>query len=183
MVNSLSKVFAALLAVMLLYIYPAAEAAQRQDDLSRLAARQAVTRFVDAVRTKGFITPLMYSEFTNELALTGNLYDINLEHQHLKYVPDYLDAAEPDTFQGSYQTVYDGYYNAQIFAKLYPGSSVSEDGERRYLMTADDFFSVRITNTNRTMSESLRSMLLLSTEADASSIYISYGGMVLNEAY
>ena len=64
---------------------PAGEMARRQDDLSRLVVYQSVTKFVDSVRTKGYITPIMYNDFLQELATTGNIYNVEMEHHHKKY--------------------------------------------------------------------------------------------------
>lgn len=73
MSNSVSKWFAAFLALLLLYLVPAGEMARRQDDLSRLVVYQSVTKFVDSVRTKGYITPIMYNDFLQELAATEHV--------------------------------------------------------------------------------------------------------------
>lgn len=82
MVQSISKLLGALLAVLLLYIVPAAQAAERQNDISGLNTYHSTVRFVDMVRTKGYITPTMYNDFIRELELTGNTYEVELEHMH-----------------------------------------------------------------------------------------------------
>lgn len=71
MSNSVSKLFAAFLALLLMYVVPSAELARRQDDLSRMVVYQSATKFVDSVRTKGYITPTMYNDFLRELEATG----------------------------------------------------------------------------------------------------------------
>lgn len=82
MVQTISKLLGALLAVLLLYIVPAAQAAERQDDISGLNTYHSTVRFVDMVRTKGYITPTMYNDFMRDLELTGNIYEVDLEHMH-----------------------------------------------------------------------------------------------------
>ncbi|WP_211747850.1 hypothetical protein [Paenibacillus sp. Marseille-Q4541] len=183
MTDSISKMVAALLAVLLLYIYPAAEAASRQDELSQLTVYNTVTRFVDAVRTKGYLTPTMYDEFHRELSLTGNTYNIELEHLHKKYVPEYTDPSNQTEFTGKFDVVMDGYYNEQIMPVLYPDNELPvHDSSRRYILTSGDSFRVAVQNTNRTPAVIFQEWLHFGAES-ASKVAASYGGMVLNEDY
>lgn len=183
MTGGFSKLVGALLAVLLLYIYPAAEAANRQDELSQLTVYNTVTSFVDAVRTKGYITPSMYNQFQRDLSLTGNTYNIELEHLHKKYVPEYTDPANQTGFTGEFHAVMDGYYNAQILPVLYPDADLSLDNpSRRYLLTSGDTFRVDVENTNRTQATIFQEWLHFGAEP-LKRVSASYGGMVLNEDY
>ncbi|PQP81806.1 hypothetical protein C0Q44_19190 [Paenibacillus sp. PCH8] len=183
MINAASKLLAVLLAVLLLYVYPAAETADRQDDIARMTATQNVTRFVDSVRTKGYISPRMFAEFEEQLAQTGNVYEVSMEHLHKKYVPHYTDPIVTNSFAGTYEVVQDGYYSAQIRERLFPSSGAAsvDDLVRRYKLTTGDFFTVTLKNSNRTPSMLIREWL--SGTAQASAVFIAYGGMVLNEDY
>ncbi len=183
MINAASKLLAVLLAVLLLNVYPAAETADRQDDIARMTANQNVTRFVDAVRTKGYISPRMLAEFEEQLAQTGNVYEVSMEHSHKKYVPHYTDPMDNNSFTGTYEVVQDGYYSAQIRDRLFPSSGVipAEDPGRRYTLTTGDYFTVTLQNTNRTPSMLIREWLSGTTQDSA--VFVTYGGMVLNEDY
>ncbi|WP_106767757.1 hypothetical protein [Paenibacillus faecalis] len=184
MSNSVSKWFAAFLAVLLLYMVPAAESARRQDDLSRIVVYQSVTKFVDSVRTKGYVSPQMYQDFTRELDATGNLYEITMEHQHKKYHPEYMDPADPQTFQNQFSVVYDAYYEDEILKQLFPDTGLPLDhDDRKYKLTAGDFFQVGVRSLNRTPSLVLFDALTGSNSGDRSAISFPYGGMVLNEDY
>lgn len=184
MSNSVSKIFAAFLSVLLLYMVPAGESARRQDDLSRMLVHQAVTKFVDSARLKGFVSPQMYMDFMQELDVTGNLYEIEMEHRHKKYEPVYLDPADPRTFQDRYSVIYDAYYENDILAYLFPESAISlEDQRRMYKLTAGDFFQVKIKSRNQTPAILLFDALTLSNSRDKPAIAFPYGGMVLNEDY
>lgn len=88
MTNALSKIASALLAVLLLYLFPAVQTAQREADIRYMSAYHALTEFADAVRTKGYISPVMYEQFTRSLEAKGNLYDIELEHRHKNITPN-----------------------------------------------------------------------------------------------
>lgn len=168
----------------MLFIYPIYQQAERQDDLSQIVAHKAATEFVDAVRTKGYITPTMYQQFFDSMAATGNVFDVQMEHLHKKYNPIHTDAANPGTFQGKYETYYDGFYTEDIMKILFPNTSDPVNSQkRRYLLEVGDFFTVKVKNKNRTLATSLQDILLAGNTGDNTKIYIPYGGMVLNEDY
>lgn len=184
MSNSVSKWFAALLAVLLLYMVPAGESARRQDDLSRIVVHQSLTKFVDSVRMKGYVSPQMVQDFTRELDSTGNLYEITMEHQHKKYDPEYSDPADSRTFQNNYVVVYDAYYESEILGHLFPDTDLPiDDDSRIYKLTVGDFFQVKVTSKSRTPSLILFDALTGSNSGNKPAIAFPYGGMVLNEDY
>lgn len=184
MSNSVSKWFAAFLALLLLYLVPAGEMARRQDDLSRLVVYQSVTKFVDSVRTKGYITPIMYNDFLQELAATGNIYNVEMEHHHKKYHPEYADPSDPGTFLNRYSVVYDAYYQEDVMGYLFPQSNVDkQDERRRYRLTAGDHFQVSVSTLNRTPGLIMFDALTGSNSGGKAAIAFPYGGLVLNEDY
>lgn len=182
--NSMSKVFAAFLAVALLYVFPTMQAAERQDDLSQMMVYNAVVQFTDSVRTKGYVTPTMYNDFTQEMNATGNQYNIQLEHLHKTYHPEYSDPANPNTFQNKFTTVYEGYYENAILPVLYTeNTTTKDDPSRQYRLQNGDYFTVKVESTNRTMAAILRGMLGIEGNQNRSAVLARYGGMVLNEDY
>lgn len=186
MSNAVSKFVAVILALLLLYIYPTLEAARRQDDLSQMIVTNAVTQFVDAVRSKGYVTPTMYNEFIRDVYATGNEYVIHMEHLHKKYHPEYTDAADPNTFQDTFNVVYEGFYDSDLTDVLFPDNSLPLDSEsRKYKMMVGDFFKVSISNTNRTPANVMSDLLYGSgyLSGERAAIAFPYGGMVLNEDY
>lgn len=186
MSNPLSKIIAALLAVLLLYVFPLIETAKRQDDVSLLASYRQIEMFVDAVRDKGYITPQMYTEFNAGLGQAMNGFEIELEHRHKVYQPEYSDPADMSTFLGTYTVHYNAYYNNTIMDVLFPAEPATVQAaaweERKYKLSAGDFFAVRVASREEKPS-SVYSRLLYGeslTQADAP---LEYGGMVLNEDY
>ncbi|NGZ74501.1 hypothetical protein [Saccharibacillus alkalitolerans] len=177
-------IFAALLAVLLLFMYPLYEQARSQDKLANAVVQGAAVRFVDNVRTKGYITPRIYEEFNAQLAATGNQYDVELEHLHKRYSPDYSDPADPATFRGSFTTFYDGFYNEQILPVLFPDNGrSSDDPSRRYTMQVGDYIGIRLKNVNRTAAVQLWDFLMNDNTEENAAILMNYEGMVLNEDY
>ncbi|MBB3127905.1 hypothetical protein FHS19_002559 [Paenibacillus rhizosphaerae] len=184
MSNAISKFAAVLLTVVVMYIYPAAEASQRQDDLSRIVVYNAVTQFVDAVRNKGYISPVMYRQFLKEMQATGNEFDVQMEHLHKKYHPEYTDAANPGTFQNTFSTVYEGSYTSDIMDRIFPENALpNDDVSRIYKLTAGDFFKVTVKNVNRTPGTVMLDFITGALTGETAVIAFLYGGMVINEDY
>ncbi|MGY3386794.1 hypothetical protein ACVWZB_004748 [Paenibacillus polymyxa] len=178
----ISMPFAALIAIALLYFAPLLSSYVQQDQIAYNLSYNAVTNFVDAVRNKGYITPTMYSDFTRELELTGNMFDIQMEHKAKRYNPIYDNPADETTFTGSAEVYYDATYQDNILATLFPDNGASDnDPSRRYLLKEGDFFSVTVKNTNITNATILFDYLTNGTTGDATRIYIPYGGLVNNE--
>ncbi|MFC0213875.1 hypothetical protein ACFFK0_15700 [Paenibacillus chartarius] len=179
--DSISKVFAILIAILLLYVFPISSAFDQQDDVSELVALRATTTFVDAVRDKGYISPTMYNDFLQAIHATGNTFDVRMEHGQKRYVPVYADPTRPETFQGKYAVHYDMFYNAQILPVLFPNSAAGKDDPaRRYKLHVGDTFYVVVKNTNRTNGTILHDFLNNASSPNEK-IFIPYGGVVRNE--
>lgn len=189
MTNALSKITAALLAVILVCVYPAFQSAQRQEDIRVLTAYNTTTRFVDSVRSKGYISPVMYEQFVAELGLDGSDYKIELEHRQKKYIPEYDDPADVTTFLGYYSIHDEAYYEQDILKVLFldadrsPSSSHFMEGmARNYLMETGDFFTVKLTQLNKTPIDTFQQILFPGLTTGRKQAII-YGGMILNEDY
>ncbi|MWV42280.1 hypothetical protein GRF59_01435 [Paenibacillus sp. HJL G12] len=184
MTSAVSKFVAVLIAVALMFVYPSAEAYQKQDDLSRLVVYNALTQFVDAVRNKGYLTPTMYQDFLSEIHATGNDFDVQMEHLHKKYTPVYTDAADPSTFQHDIDVSYAGYYTVDIMSVLFPDQALPKDDElRKYKVNVGDFFKVTVKNVNRTAGTLMMDFVTGSISGNVPVLAYPYGGMVLNEDY
>ncbi|MCM3130500.1 hypothetical protein PUW24_00055 (plasmid) [Paenibacillus urinalis] len=179
-----SKLVAGFIALILMMLYPLYQSTVRHDNQIQTVVHQTVTEFVDAVRTKGYISPEMYLQFNKKLGETGNVYDVTLEHMHKKYNPVYSDPANPATFQNSFDTYYEGHYTEEIMKVLFPETNIPADNDsRKYKLALNDFITVSVKNKNRTMSTIMQDFILVGNSGDVPKIYMNYGGMVLNEDY
>ncbi|WP_433708990.1 hypothetical protein [Paenibacillus illinoisensis] len=180
--NPFLKVFMVVVALVLIFLWPISSGLNKQDDISEIVVLNAVTQFVDSVRDKGYITPTMYNEFVEQMALTANTYDIQMEHRHKRYDPIYDDAG---VYLGGFNVNYESFYNAQINDKLFPRNSAEkiESPTRVYKLATGDFFSVVVKNTNRTSGTLINDVLTGTINTPNEKIVIPYGGMVLNEDY
>ncbi len=180
MVNALSKITAALLAVLLLFLFPALQAAQRQEDIRYLAAYRTLVQFTDAVRNKGIVTPKMYEDFIREIEITGGGYEVELEHRHKTYHPEYGDPADPTSFLNDFSVVYDAFYTSDILQAMFP-TGTGNIGDN-YVLQEGDFFAVTVVDLSRSPLDILSEFLYNGAGKEKPSL-LTYGGMVLNEDY
>lgn len=174
----MSQIFAVILLVLAMIFVPVYQSYQRQDDLAYQVAYQAVTDFVDNVRTKGYISAKMVEDFESNLELGSYLYKTEFIHEKKVYTPVYSDSG---TWMEKYVVDYDEYYKAQIMPKLFDESNPLTKEERKYLLSAGDFFTVKVENMTRTKSSMLLDFLTVGNSGDGVEIVIPYGGLVLNE--
>lgn len=209
--DTLSKAFALILAVLLLYMFPISETYERQDDISYIVALNAVTSFVDSARNLGYVSPNMYTDLVQGLEKTGNTYDIVMEHQHKQYIPVYVYKGESDyqaehnkrvtagtrqptdgtpIFLDRYEVLFNAFPTDDILKEMFPeydpalGDKQPNvlDPDRFYKMSVGDTFKVTVTNTNRTNATVIRD-ILTGGNTPNERIVIPYGGMVQNEDY
>lgn len=186
MPNALSKVVAIFIAVFLLFIYPIKNELERQDETSRIYVLNKTIGFVDSVRNLGYITPDMYEEYLSELAMTGNLYKVNLEHAKLEYLPvmEYNPSTgQYETQLGEFQKSYINTYTEEIEECLFPITYPPDPPQmgQPYEMRMGDYFTVSVVNQNKTMATKIQEMIygrFISPEK----IFVTYGGMIKDES-
>ncbi|MDQ0271218.1 hypothetical protein [Cytobacillus purgationiresistens] len=184
MVNPLSKVFSFFILIGCLFIVPLFFSFIKADDLAEINAQNVVTKFVDSVRNKGYISPSMYNDFVYDLESTGYLFDIELSHEKKTFHPVYEDPADSGTFKGDYIVDYDNYYSKQINKVLFPDNSLPIESESRvYKLMVGDYFKVTVQNMNRTKATIVHDFLTFGNTGNPTVIHIPYGGMVHNEDY
>lgn len=180
MPNIISKIFALILCALLLFFVPVYQSYQKQDDLVYQVAKQAVTNFVDNVRTKGYITPQMYEDFQREMNIGTYLFRTEMVHEQKVYTPIYTDT---NIFTGQYKVDYDEYYWEQIEKFLFDETNLINKKDLMYKLQQGDFFSVHVENMTKTKSTMLFDFLTGGPGGNDIVISIPYGGMVLNEDY
>lgn len=94
--DNLQRVFSILMSTIIFFMLPLYIAFEKKDDISYALSLKITNNFVDEVKSKGYISKNMYDGFTSDLALTGNIYEIKMEHIAKKYYPaiySYEDAS------------------------------------------------------------------------------------------
>lgn len=182
MVNPISKLFAVILSVLVMFYFITYQNYKKQEDLTYINTYKVVTEFVDNVRMKGYITPSMYEDF--ELALhtgTDVLFNIELTHSQKVYSPIYTDPTDSNSFTGEYQVDYQEFYWEQIKQPLFLDESTPYE-ERIYKLQTGDYFEVYVENKTKFKSSMLLDFLTGSVGNDNDVLIpFPYGGMVLNQ--
>jgi len=161
MEDSLSIIFAVIIALLLMFLFPMIDTWEMQDNLSYVVVYSAVTDFVDTVRNTGYISQESYDNFEAKLYSTGNTYSITMEHRELN-----------DDLR-----VYLNTYTNEILDTIH--TVVEDDSTKTKIYRLDkyDYFYVTVKNTNRTQATVLSDFLSTST-GDNFKIGVSYGGVV-----
>lgn len=172
--DSLAVIFATIVAILLMFIFPLMDTWERQDDLSYMLAYSIVVDFVDTVRNTGYMTESMIMDFEEQLAATGNTYHIQYEHREIVYMP-YTDAAG----ETRYKVGYLYHFNEDIEEAIDVDRATNPDDPKYTNFQKGDYFFVSIKNTNKTQSTIVKEFLYAST-LETFKIGVPYGGMVRN---
>ena len=165
--DSLSIIFATIVAAIIMFLFPMIDTWERQDDLSYMAAYTAVVDTVDAVRNTGRLTDDMYNDLLSVITTTGNRFDIQMEHREYVVVPNGA---------GNYEMVYVTHYTDEILSHLESASKNNEYIE----FNKGDFFYISIKNTNKTQATMLK-QTLYGAKMETFKIGVPYGGQIRNE--
>ena len=157
--DSLWKMFGIILGVILIFAVPTMYSYQRQDDIIYNLIMSETSEFSQKIRESGKINQQMLNELNQILYTSGLTYEIELEHQEKCF-------SEED---GLMEVYYEGTYTQDINAIV--------EKEGTYRLNSGDFFYVRIRNTSRTKSQSIRSLLGLRGGVNPE-IYVVSGGIV-----
>lgn len=169
--NFLGKIFAVILAAVVLFIVPVINYANSNDDIMQSTVYNITTEFVSDVREQGKITQDMYMNFVRELDNTGILYDIELQHKYTSPVPEYDDTGKTVSVNEVDNIV----YTDEILKSVYETNGV-------YVMSKGDDFSVIVTNRDPTLGQKMRQIVFKSTEATPR-IIVRDGGVIRDENY
>lgn len=111
MEENVQRVFSIIIAVIVFFLLPMYVAFEKKDDTAYALAVRMTSELVENIKNNGYISKKMYDDYVTRLAITGNTYDIKIEHKAYKYYPvicSYTDA----TFTTLRETFeYDRYIN------------------------------------------------------------------------
>lgn len=181
--DNLSIIVTMLVFVILIVIFPLYNYFERQDDMSYNLVLKATTNFVDGVINCGYIDQEMYDKYIQQLAVTGNLYDIQLEAHKKTYTKDPYNLTS-----NTYVEQYNVDYNADIFDEntgALKNSNVKIDNKVLkngvyYLNVGDQIF-VKVKNSNTTMAGAIFNIIV--PTSDTKRLSFNYGGIIKNNAW
>ena len=169
--DSFMTVIAIFVATILMFIFPLLSVSERSDDISQLAAQTAVVEFVDKVSSTGKITAADYDALVQNLATTGNTYDIELEAKILDENPGKKVTWTSGDKIG--ENIYYSRYTSQITDEL-----AKNDGNGVYTLKEGDMISVSVKNTNRTIGTILRDFFYSITGNNSATVTATHSGIV-----
>lgn len=168
--DSLITIIAIFLAAILMFIFPLMAISERTDDVSQLVVETATTEFVDNVRSTGKLTLDNYDSYVQELAATGNAYEVSMEAQILDENPGVKTTQAETTKIG--ENVYYTLYTSQIEERLNSGTKNTLN------LKEGDIFSVSVKNTNTTIAQILRNFFYRIAGNDTYQVAAQHAGMV-----
>lgn len=173
MEESLSKFITAILAIIIMFIFPVYIAYEKKDDISYALAVRYTQEFVDKVRSKGYITRELYQDYMASLLTTGNTYDVELEHRYVRF-----DPSETSVDNGVVAS-----RNEEIYSTEHILNFMDSNEEHKYVMNVNDNFNVKIKNTNTTMATVIYNIVTVNMSKNNVRIYVDYGGKVLADKW
>ena len=165
----LISIFAIVLSVVLMFIFPLMTMSDRNEAVAQLPVDIATIEFVDTVRTTGVITRGEYDKFTSNIASTGNTYNIELEVSIKDENPGRkmtVNSGGSDIGENVYYSIYTSQIEEMIRTK------------EEYKLKEGDVFSVSVKNTNQTISQQLKNFFYTVVGKDTYIIAAAHAGLV-----
>ena len=173
MEESLSKFVTAILAIIIMFIFPVYIAYEKKDDISYALAVRYTQDFVDKVRSKGYLTRELYQDYASQLLTTGNTYKIEMEHRYVRFDPN------SSTIGNEVNAV----RNEEIFSTEHILNFMDNNDEHKYVMNVGDNFNVKIKNTNVTMATIIYNIVTVNMNKNNVRLHVDYGGKILADKW
>lgn len=206
MEDIIQRVFAVIFVVLVFFAMPLYMTFEKKDDISYALATKITSNFVDEVTAKGYLSESMYNDFISKLAVTGNTYDIKLEHIARKYSPviNQYDNDGKLTATLEYKrneklasegevtySMYEEFYTEKQILRYFSNNSETtkmkyKDSDEKivYTMSVGDEFGVIVKNTNTTIATMFFNTFTFGAMSEENPrVYINYGGTIKNEEY
>lgn len=170
--DTLITIVAIFLAAILMFVFPLMTISERNDDISQMAVQTATVEFVDDVRQTGKITQANYEAYTQNLAATGNSYDIELEVKILDENPGKKTSLTSTDKIG--ENIYYSEYTSQILEDV-----LQDNGKGQRKLKEGDIISVSVKNTNTTIGQMLKNFFYSISGNESYQIEASHSGVVM----
>ena len=127
MEDIVQRVFAIIFAVLVFFAMPLYMTFEKRDDISYALALKITSNFVNNVKSKGYLTAEMYTDFLSELAATDNTYEVKLQHIAKTYNPVinvYYDDKTTKEVENKLVDTLDYQIHKENYAKFNKGENV-----------------------------------------------------------
>ena len=170
--DSLTTIIAIFLAAVLMFVFPLAAIADRNDDASQMYVQTTLDDFVNKIAAKGTLTKEDYEQLEAQLAATNNSYDIEL----VINVADVNPGKKTDNNKIG-DTTYYSVYTTQIETTL------NNSEAQTYYLKEGDYIKVSVKNINTTISQMIKNALYGITGNESYVIAASASGVVVTTGY
>ena len=170
--DSLTTIIAIFLAAVLMFVFPLAAIADRNDDTSQMYVQTTLDNFVNTVAAKGKLTKDDYEQLEAQLAATNNSYDIELTIN----VADVNPGKKTDNTKVG-DTTYYSVYTTQI------KDALNNSDAKAYYLKEGDYIKVSVKNINTTISQMIKNVLYGITGNESYVIAASASGVVVTTGY
>lgn len=144
--SSLITIIAIFLAAVLMFVFPLAAIADRNDDTSQMYLQTTLDDFVNKIAAKGTLTQEDYDQMEANLAATNNSYDIEITIN----IADVNPSKKTDNTKVG-DTTYYSEFDPQVMKQL------EEYGV--YVLKEGDYIKVSAKNVNTTISQMIKNAL------------------------
>lgn len=158
--HGFEKMVEIIVTVVLLFLVPLQYAGAKADVVNRTYVMTETAQLVEAVRTTGCLTGDMYQEYLKRLAVTGQVYEIEIAH---------YQKLLNETEEG-YKTYYHGVYTEDILKQVF-------ETETGCLFLPGDFVRIKVNS----QSPSLAVKFSLFSRTAVKEVQVIYGGRIRNE--
>jgi len=179
MQNTTSTIIALFVAAILLFVVPLVTLTDRNDNVTQENVKLIVEEFVTEIKNTGKLTRAEYQNFTNRLAATGNVYDVEIEVHHLDENPG------KKTAQSNYTKIGENVYYIEYTTQVLKQIGIQTDNEvlnasapTMMTLKEGDMVYVSAKNANSTAAQNLKSSFLNVSNAGEYVISASSSGMV-----
>lgn len=173
--NTTTTIIAIVVAGILIFIVPMATLTSRVDNVTQENVKLIVAETVTDIQNTGILTKAKYQDLENQLAATGNVYDVEIEIMHLDENPGKKTAQANYTKIG--ENVYYSDYTTQILNQLGIGNENSNSNGTITLKEGDRI-SITVKNQNNTTAQTLIGSLLGFSNDGEYAIFASSSGMI-----
>lgn len=160
--------------IIIMILIPYSAILERNDDIAQGVLEAATSKLGDTIATEGAIKPSDYEAFIQEIAATGNRYDVEIEVQHLdENVGKKSSVTSPDLIG---ENVRYSTFTTEILNYMY-----EEDlSAKAYPLKKGDIVVIEVKNINPTMAQSLLSAIYKIVGKETSRLATSTSVMVVN---
>lgn len=166
--NAFGRIASLIFVLFVFFILPVSYCAGQQEALLQVFVQNETRKFTDLVRCNGYLNETMYLSFLSALDTTGNLYQVKMDHAHLW--------TEPRLDENEKVTGYEEYSISSYEDEILP---VILEQNENYVMSQDDYFSVKVTKRSDTYHDFWERMFYGSKTSNEG-ITATAGGRILD---